>query len=224
MSQQDFHVLGLGAHDEKVYTTWDIPLTAADSFRLSSLDAMSNAMFANKWLEDGNGPGSPMRPGCGRYGARNALIKHHNVRRGRLLRLTPLAVRARAQSDAARTRLDRAVREAEDAEHAELDGVNVAGHREALDGGVYAEQARGDRAAGGTAGRPPRKVGGAYGEGGAAEANAPPPPSKTPQRSRNAGAAPAKEATASPSSDARKAGSPKCRARRARPSRRRRAR
>ena len=39
----------------------------------------------------------------------------------------------------------------------------------------------------------------------AAEANAPPPPSKTPQRSRNAGAAPAKEATASPSSDARKA-------------------
>ena len=42
---------------------------------------MSNAMVSNAWLDDPLvAPGSAMRPGFGRYGARNALIKHHNLR------------------------------------------------------------------------------------------------------------------------------------------------
>ena len=165
---------------------------------------MSNAMFANKWLEDGNGPGSPMRPGCGRYGARNALIKHHNVRGEAVFYASRRWQYARAQSDAARTRLDRAVREAEDAEHAELMALMSLGiGRRSMAAFMQSKPAATARPAARPGGHRAKLEERMAKE--AAEANAPPPPSKTPQRSRNAGAAPAKEATASPSSDARKA-------------------
>jgi len=81
---------------------------------------MSNNSFSDSWLESGNGPGSSARPGFSRYDARNALIRHHNYRGESVFLAARRWHHARAQTHATKLRLDRALREANDAEQAEL--------------------------------------------------------------------------------------------------------
>ena len=71
---------------------------------------MSNAMIANAWLQSGDGPGSKLRPGFGRYSARDRLICHQNLN-GEVVFLAARRWQySRAQSQAAKMRLDRALR------------------------------------------------------------------------------------------------------------------
>jgi len=84
---------------------------------------MSNQSFSNAWLSSGDGPGSPVRPGFGRYQARNSLVKHHNLRGEAVFLASRRWHHAKAHTQAAKMRLDRALREADDAEMAELSAL-----------------------------------------------------------------------------------------------------
>lgn len=84
---------------------------------------MSNQTVSNAWLAGGDGPGSPRRPGHGRYAARNALVKHHNLRGEAVFLASRRWHAARAQTAAAKMRLERALREADAAEMAELQAL-----------------------------------------------------------------------------------------------------
>lgn len=79
--------------------------------------------MSNKWLDEGNGPGSPMRPPVGRYAARDALVRHHNLRGELVFQASRRWQFARAQSAAAKTRLNRALAEADAAEQQELQAL-----------------------------------------------------------------------------------------------------
>lgn len=88
---------------------------------------MSNSQLSNDWLSSGHGPGSPERPGFTRFDARNALIKHHNFRGEAVFLASRRWHHSRAQNQAARMRLDKAMREVEDAEMQELQALHSMG-------------------------------------------------------------------------------------------------
>jgi hypothetical protein len=169
---------------------------------------MSNASIANKWLETAAGAmggGSPLRPGVGRYGARDHLVRHHNYRGEAVFLASRRWREAKAQRHAATTRLTKAIAEADEAEMQELMALRSMG----IGRRPMASFDRSQRAA---SLAPPMKPGGyrealaqrvADFESDLASSKAK-KPSKIPSRART-DRPPAKEASASPAGDARKA-------------------
>ena len=169
---------------------------------------MSNSMLQNAWLETASaalGGGSARRPGFGRYGARDHLVKHHNYRGEAVFLASRRWHAAKAQSHAARMRLSRAMAEADEAEQQELQALRSMGiGRRGMSS--FASSQRGASLA------PPMKPGGyrealaqrvADFEAELAESKAK-KPSKIPSRSKT-DRPPPKETSKSPANDARRA-------------------
>ena len=171
-------------------------------------DAMSNASIANKWLDTAAGAmggGSPLRPGVGRYGARDHLVRHHNYRGEAVFLASRRWREAKAHRHAATMRLERAMAEANDAEVQELMALRSMGigRRSMASFGL---------AQGSASLAPPMKPGG-YREALAQRvtdfenelaASKTKKASKIPSRART-DRPPAKESSSSPANDARKA-------------------
>ena len=88
---------------------------------------MSNQALSNEWLKSGQGPGSGVRPGFSRFDARNALIKRGNYRGEAVFLAARRWHHSRAVNQAARSRLEQARREVEEAELAELQALHNLG-------------------------------------------------------------------------------------------------
>lgn len=141
---------------------------------------MSIASIASDWLKGGQGPGSPVRPGYSRFDARNALVKHHNVRGEAVFLASRRWQHSRAVSHAARMRLDAAMAAADEAEMAEVMALRSMGIGRRNMASFHSAQRSASLG-------PPLKPGGAreaLAKRVAAETPAAKPVSKIPQRSR----------------------------------------
>lgn len=107
-------------HRDSAHTAARRPRLPEPARALQRSVRMSNQAFSNEWLATGQGPGSKKRPGFSRYDARNALIRHHNYRGEAVFLAARRWHHSRAHNQAARLRLDKAYREASEAEMEEL--------------------------------------------------------------------------------------------------------